>query len=389
MAHVYFHIDLNAFFANAEIIRDPELKGKPIVVSGSTRRSVVSTASYEARAFGIHSAMPVAEASQLCKDLIVVEGHYALYEQLSRDFISIIESYTDLVEQVSVDECYADMSEVIKDYEKPLDLAWEIQKRVLNELQLPCSIGVAPNLFLAKMASDMKKPLGITVLRKREVQEKLWPLPIKEMRGIGLKTYPYLEDIGIHTIGDLANYQNIEELQHILGKNTLDIIARANGEDDSELSFSYDMKSMGVSETFLEDVTDYDELRGLIRYLSRKLSKRLYHEKKAGYLISLRIKYHDFVNKDRSKQVDHPIISSDDIFIHAMDLFDAYWNEEPIRLLGITVSKFEDDEQVSQISLFDENRSKMEETRSVLHDLNKMLGSKLLIRASDIDKEDK
>lgn len=387
MAHVYFHIDLNAFFANAEIIRDPELKGKPIAISGSTRRSVVSTASYEARAFGVHSAMPLSEAQRLCKDLIVVEGHYSLYEQLSRDFISIIESYTDLVEQVSVDECYADMSEVIKDYEKPLDLAWEIQKRVLKELQLPCSIGVAPNLFLAKMASDMKKPLGITVLRKREVQQKLWPLPIKEMWGIGSKTYPYLEDIGIHTIGDLANYKNINELLPILGKNTEEIIARANGEDDSELSFSYDMKSMGVSETFLEDVTDYDELRGLIRLLSRRLSKRLYREKKAGYLIGLRIKYHNFVNQDRSKQVDSPIWASDDLFIHAMDLFDEYWNDEPIRLLGITVSKFENDEQVLQLSLFDENKNKINETRSVLHDLNKMLGSKLLIRASDMDKD--
>lgn len=387
MAHVYFHIDLNAFFANAEILRDPELKGKPIIVSGTTRRSVVSTASYEARKFRIHSAMPVSEALHLCKDLIIVEPHYSLYSELSKDFIHLIQSYTDIVEQVSIDECYADMTEVIKTYEKPLDLAWEIQKRVLNELKLPCSIGIAPNLFLAKMASDMKKPLGITVLRKREVKEKLWPLHIKEMRGIGIKTYPYLEDIGIHTIGDLANFTNINELETILGKNTEEIIQRANGEDDSELSLEYDMKSISVSETFLEDVTDYEELRGLIRLLSRRLSQRLYREKKAGYSISIRIKYHDFINKDRSKQLDYPIWQGDDIFVNAIDLFEKNWTEEPVRLLGIAISKFTD-ENYDQLSLFDESLSKMNETKSVLHDLNKQLGSKILIRASDLDRDE-
>ena len=157
MGKVYFHIDLNAFFAYAEVLLDPSLKGKPLIVSGLTSRSVVSTASYEARKYGIHSAMPVGEALRLCKDLVIIEGHYAYYNELSEQFINIIKTYTDLVEQASVDECYADMTEVIKKFEKPLDLAWHIQQRVLKEVGIPCSIGIGPNLFLAKMASDKNK----------------------------------------------------------------------------------------------------------------------------------------------------------------------------------------------------------------------------------------
>ena len=181
MAKVYFHIDLNAFFANAEIIRDPSLKGKPLVISGSTRRSVVSTASYEARQYGIHSAMPLSEAEALCPQLVIVEHHFPLYVELSEQFIKIVSEYVDDLEQASIDECYVDVTNAITKYEKPLDLAWTIQKRIMNELHLPCSIGVAPNMFLAKMASEMKKPLGITVLRIRDVPSKMWPLPISSM----------------------------------------------------------------------------------------------------------------------------------------------------------------------------------------------------------------
>ena len=257
MAHVYFHIDLNAFYASAEVLLDPSLKGKPLVVSGFTKRSVVSTASYEARKYGVHSAMPIGEAMRLCKDLVIIEGHYSYYNELSNQFINIIKSYTNLVEQASVDECYADMSEVIKKFEKPLDLAWHIQRRVLKEVGIPCSIGIGPNMFLAKMASDMKKPMGITVLRIRDVEEKMWPLPIGDLRGIGNKTVPLLKELNIHTIGDLAKYKDKDELKHIFGNHLEDVIDRCYGKDDSELITSWDRKSIGISETFLDDINDY------------------------------------------------------------------------------------------------------------------------------------
>jgi DNA polymerase-4 len=389
MAHVYFHIDLNAFYASAEVLLDPSLKGKPVAISGSTRRSVVATASYAARKYGVHSAMPIGEAMKMCRDLIVVPGHFQWYSELSGKFMNLIRGYTKIMSPASIDECYTDMTEVIQRYQRPLDLAVEIQRRVLKELGLPCSIGVGPNLFLAKMASDMKKPLGITVLRIRDVPEKMWPLPISSMFGIGKKTVPLLEDLGIHTIGDLARYEDASSLRPLFGKNTEDVIARANGRDHSEIELSSDPVSMGVSETMLEDVTDYEEIRGLFRSLSRKLSKRLVEGKKTGSRISIRICYYDFHNADRSKQLSENIWKPDDLFVNAMQLFDDNYEEgEAVRLLGISLSNFaKETDYAKQMNLFDQKRAVEEETADVLHDLNRQLGGKVFVRASTLMKE--
>ena len=388
MSRIYFHIDLNAFFANAEILLDPSLKGKPLIVAGATRRSVVSTASYEARAFGIHSAMPVSEAQKLCRDLIIVSGHYAYYEELSSQFMNIVSEYTDQIEVASIDECYADVTDKIIHYAKPLDLAWEIQKRILTEVGLPCSIGVGPNMFLAKMASDMKKPMGITVLRIRDVPEKMWPLPIGDMRGVGAKTLPFMEELNIKTIGDLANYKNLNELRDVFGRNTEEIIARANGHDDRVIEMETGSKSMGVSETMLEDVTDYEELRGMLRMLARKLSSRLKEEHKLGSRITLRICYYDFRNADRSLHKEQPIYKPDDLFLAAITLFDANWDEgEAVRLLGLSVSEFMSEDATKQMNLFSpETEDEKEEIREVLSDLNRLLGTKAFVRASTLLK---
>lgn len=389
MSRVYFHIDLNAFFASCEELLDPSLKGKPLVVGGKSRRSVISTANYEARKYGIHSAMPMQQAEKLCKDLVIVNGHYAFYSDMSHQFMQIIHSYTDLVEKASIDECYADMTDVICRYPKPLDVAFEIQRRVLEETGLRCSIGIGPNMFLAKMASDMKKPMGITVLRIRDVPEKMWPLPIKEMQGIGKRTVPLMEDLNIHSIKDLATYQDLNALKPVLGKNIEGMIKRANGYDDRTLMTDYDSKSMGISETLLEDVTDYDELRGLIRTLCRRLSKRLKEAHKAGYHVSMRICYYDFRNANKSKKLSAPIWTSDDLFVQAMILFDSsYEEEEAVRLIGISVSDFASEEFLTkQVSLFDAPEE--ESTSEILHDLNHQLGTQAFVRASSLLENDK
>lgn len=384
MSRVYFHIDLNAFFASCEELLDPSLRGKPLVVGGKSRRSVISTANYEARKYGIHSAMPMQQAEKLCKDLVIVNGHYAFYSDMSHQFMQIIHSYTDLVEKASIDECYADMTDVICRYPKPLDVAFEIQRRVLEKTGLRCSIGIGPNMFLAKMASDMKKPMGITVLRIRDVPEKMWPLPIKEMQGIGKRTVPLMEDLNIHTIKDLATYQDLNALKPVLGKNIESMIKRANGYDDRTLMTDYDSKSMGISETLLEDVTDYDELRGLIRTLCRRLSKRLKEAHKAGYHVSMRICYYDFRNANKSKKLSAPIWTSDDLFVQAMILFDSsYEEEEAVRLIGVSVSDFAgEDFLAKQVSLFDAPEE--ESTSEILHDLNHQLGTQAFVRASSL-----
>lgn len=386
MARVYFHVDLNAFFANAEILLDPSLKGKPMAVAGKTRRSVVSTASYEARKYGVHSGQSIQEAIRLCPDLIIQEGHYHYYQDLSSQFMSIINSYTDRVEQASIDECYVDMTDVIRKYPKPLDLAWELQQRVLKETKLQCSIGVGPNMFLAKMASDMKKPMGITVLRIRDVPQKMWPLPIGDMRGIGKRTLPYMEELNIHTIGDLANYPDPSLLKPVFGKNTSEIMERARGIDHSEMIFDWESKSMGISETLLEDVTDYDEIRGVFRMLARTLSRRLKEANKAGYRVMIRICYHDLHNADRSHTLKEPVWKSDDLFVQAISLFDEHWEEgEAVRLLGITVSDFAtESDMATQLNLFEMPEDIHEETRHVIADLNHQLGTKGFVRASSL-----
>lgn len=389
MAKVIFHIDLNAFFASAEILLDPSLQGKPIAVAGHTRRSVVSTASYEARAFGVNSAMPTAMAQQLCPNLIIVNSHHEFYEKLSNQFIGIIHKYTKVVEKASIDECYADMTEVIKNYNKPLDLAWKIQRELFHELGLKCSIGVAPNKFLAKMASDMKKPMGITVLRIQEVPQKLWPLSIESMRGIGKKTSPHLHELGIHTIGDLANVTDTQILKKILGKNTDTMIKRANGYDDSEIICEWDAKSMSQSTTLNSDLTEYDEIKEIFNQLSKSLSNRLVEEHKMGNLLTVTIKYYDFNVNTKSKRFDFDLYKQEDLFQNTLDLFDETTEDKPIRLLGIGVGNLKDrhDNQM-QMNIF-ETQIEKNETDKIIEDLNKKLKGKKIETAATLLRKKK
>lgn len=390
MGKVIYHIDLNSFYASAEVLLDPTLKGKPIAVAGHSRRGVISTASYEARQYGVNSAMPTAMALQLCPDLILVNGHSSFYQELSTKFIDTIKKYTKIIEQASIDECYADMSDAVKLYKRPMDLAWQIQTELLNDLGLKCSIGVAPNKFLAKMASDMKKPMGITVLRIQEVPTKLWPLKVDEMRGVGKKTAPILHDMGIHTIGDLAKPKDIEKLRSVFGKNTESVIQRANGLDDSEILCEWDVKTMSQSSTFANDITDYDELKSEFYHLSKKLGFRLQRENRIGNLISITIKYFDFSTSNRSKKITEYINNGDEIFQHALDLFDENSDENPIRLIGVGVSNLKYKEEVQvQINLFTQNQelTEISEINKLIKELNKSVSKPLLKPASSLLKK--
>lgn len=387
MARVIFHIDLNSFYASAEEILDPSIAGKPVAVSGLSRRSVVSTANYEARAYGVHSAMPIQEAIELCPDLIIVKGHYSYYEELSEKFIQVIHQYTPYVEQASVDECYADMTEIIKKFARPLDLAWQIQKQLKNELKLKCSIGVAPNKFLAKMASDMRKPMGITILRKSEVQKKLWPLPVSDMYGIGKKTSKALNTMGIMTIGDLAQYSNIQLLSKILGKNTKAVIDRCYGISSSEITTNSNMKSMSQSRTFMDDITEYDEIRAHFRRLSYELSSRLKENGIMGNVISISVRYFTFETIVRSKRLIYPIQDADTIFEQAMMLYDENQDEMAVRHVGIGISNLNSIASSKiQLNLFEE--FKPSSTDDVISDLNRQMKSAHLVRASSLLKKD-
>lgn len=370
---VIFHIDLNSFFASAEILKNSALQGQPVVVAGLNRRSVVSTASYEARSYGVHSAMPLHMALEKCPELVVVQGEYSWYEELSERFFKYLRKFSPYIEPASIDECYMDVTEAIKAYKRPLDLAWIIQKDVMEDLRLPCSIGVAPNKFLAKMASDMRKPMGITVLRKQEIAKKLWPLPISEMWGIGKKTVPMLEEQGILTIGDLADERNEKKVMTLLGKHAYQFIQHARGNSSNQLNFNQSLQSISQSTTLDRDITEYDEVKTVIQRLARTLSQRAKDERLSGRLISVSIRYHDFSNMVRSVNIPNYTNDINILLENALYLFDRNHNGKPIRHLGIGLASFQTAKSVDQINMFQEPIENTNEVEQVLKELNKQL----------------
>lgn len=372
-ARVIFHIDLNSFFASAEILKNSALAGQPVVVAGLNRRSVVSTASYEARSYGVHSAMPLHMAMEKCPELVVVQGDYSWYEELSERFFKYLRNFSPFIEPASIDECYMDVTEAIKAYKRPLDLAWIIQKNVMDDLRLPCSIGVAPNKFLAKMASDMRKPMGITVLRKQEVPRKLWPLPISDMWGIGKKSVPLLIENGIETIGDLASEENEKKVMTLLGKHAYGFIQNARGNGSSKLNYNQGVQSISQSTTLDRDISEYDEVKTVFIRLAKSLSTRAKEERLQGKLISISIRYSDFSNMVRSVSLQHYTNDVNVLIEHALYLFDHNYSGAPIRHLGIGLASFQSAKSVHQINMFQEPIENTNKVDLVLEELNKQL----------------
>ena len=354
MSRVIFHVDLNSFFASAETLQHPELSDKPMIVAYDSIRSVVSTANYKAREFGIRSGMSVAQAKKLCKELIIQEPHYTLYQQYSYHFIEILKRFSPMVEQVSIDEAFCDMTYVIPRYPKPLDLALAVQESVKTHCGLDCSIGIAPNKFLAKMASDMKKPRGITVLRKKDVPYKMWPLPIEEMQFIGKKTAPLLRNIGIKTIGDLANYQDLSALQKILGNTMQVTINHANGIGDDQLNGASDIQQLSQVYTLTVSLQNESEVKDSFKTIAQSLAKRCVSNDKMGYIVGITVRSDDFKTKTRQEKLTSPVYTSDDLYMHAMRLFESMESMYPIRLIGIFINQLVSlHTGTLQLSLFD------------------------------------
>ncbi|MCD7840665.1 MAG: DNA polymerase IV, partial [Erysipelotrichaceae bacterium] len=331
---IIFHIDLNAFFASAEVTQNPSLKGKPIVVAHDSRRGIVSTASYEARKYGIHSAMPLYQAKEKCRHLVIIEPHFELYHNLSQQFFAIIQTYSDIIEIASIDECYADMtSYIISNDIQPYNLARLIQNKVYDKLNLQCSVGISYNKFLAKMSSDMKKPMGITMITTKNYQSMLWPLPITEMYGIGKKTAPKLMQIGIETIGDLAKYENYEKIKPIFGKNAIIYYQRAHGKDYGKLNVKKgNPKSISHSVTFDNDSHDETYIRSIFYQLSQKISHRAKEQHLVSCNISITLKFD--LNHMKTKQmiIDDYTYDYQIIYDTAISLFESIYDGEDLRL---------------------------------------------------------
>ncbi|AMW98882.1 DNA polymerase IV [Rummeliibacillus stabekisii] len=381
---IIFHIDMNSFYASVEQAYHPELKGKPVAIAGnpSERKGILVTCSYEARAKGIFTTMAVWEAKRQCPNLIVLPPNFERYRHASKAMFDILRSYTDLVEPVSIDEGYVDVTEIAHGIEA-IQLAKMIQTRILHELDLPCSIGIAPNKFLAKTASDMKKPMGITILRKRDVEKMLWHLPVIEMHGVGSSTSNKLKEIGIATIGDLARSEDYL-LKANLGKNGLRLKNRAQGIDQREVDPNsiYDTKSVGHSMTFPSDLMILSELQTAIEELCMRVAKRLDAKKLAGHTVSILFRDADWHNYTRSKTSQNAIFKKKDIEVIALSLIEKHWNGNPVRLLGVTVSNVVDQsDTVEQLSLFTyEKYAKEEPIRKVVEELQYKFGKDMITK---------
>lgn len=396
MSKIIMHIDLNAFFATAEVIRNPALANKPLVVGGTGRRGIVSTASYEARAFGIHSAMPTYMAERLCPNLIILPSDFKLYSRLSREFFDFVRHYTSRIEIASIDECYADMTETLKNVKNPIEFLTNLQKDLYEKTKLKCSIGIGPTKFLAKMASDYQKPMGLTIFRRRDLAQTLWKLPIKSMYGVGKKTYPRLEKIGIHTIGDLATSES-EEVKNLLGKFYFTLKEWVTGYGSDEVNPEPDdPKSIGNSRTLASDTDDYDEIRSMIIYLCQEVSERAQAEKMLGSTIQIVLKNSDFSTINRSITLEKPTNDLGIIYLEAMRLFDKNYQGQMIRLVGVTLANLVAISEVTtQLSLFDSTITTVSKTEQIIQNFNKITEKPLLKRLSDIkveaseDKSDK
>lgn len=388
---VIFHVDMNSFYASVEMAYNPSLKGKPLAIAGNPeeRRGIIVTCSYEARKFGVKTTMPLWQAKKLCPQLIVKTPNHELYRKISTKMFQILREYTNMVEPVSIDEGYLDITDFITVH--PLKIAQNIQGRLLDELDIPCSIGIAPNKFLAKMASDMKKPLGITVLRKRDVEKILWPMPVHEMHGVGMKTAEKLHKLGIETIGDLAVANEIQ-LKNLLGINGIRLKERANGNDFRPVDPEsiYDYKSIGNSTTLPRDVNKQKDLFNVLQKLARTVSARLKNKEVYTTSLAITIRYKDRSTLTRSKKLGNPIQDEKDIFEQAKTLFLKNWNGTPVRLLGVTGNDLvEEGHAFKQLDLFSfEQDAKEEPLLEAIDYLREKFGEDIIKRGlKNIHKE--
>lgn len=332
------HIDLNAFFVQCEILSDPSLRGKPVAVGYSGSRGVISTSSYEARAQGVTSGMPVSQAKRACPELILVPDHFALYRQYSNRFFTYLKNRYPILEKASIDECYIDMTKNIEPG-KEEEYLFDLQMSLYKATGLKCSIGCGANKFLAKMGSDYKKPLGLTILNRDNIEKLLWPLPIEKMFGIGKQTAPKLKDLGILTIGDLALTED-PKVKRALGNLFPYYQGEANGYGDDVVDTSlFVPKSISAERTFSTDATSYEELKDMVRSCCEDIVSELVKYQKEALTVSVKLRTPDFVTRSKRALLPQPTDNLGELYSAAMSLFDRTYKDQPIRLLGIGVEK--------------------------------------------------
>jgi DNA polymerase-4 len=342
------HVDMDAFFASVEQRDDPGLRGKPVLVGGSGPRGVVAAASYEARVFGCRSAMPTAVALRLCPHAIVVRGRGAAYHEASDRVMAILESYSPLVQPLSIDEAFVDATGSLRLFGDPVSIAREIKRRVHESTRLTCSVGVGPSKFVAKVASDMDKPDGLTVISAARLRNVLWPLPATIIPGLGPASEARLRRLGARTIGELAAL-DADRLREVFGSYGERLHAFANGIDDRPVTPDRDAKSVGHERTFGEDLRDPEHVRASLLAQVEDVARRLRRHTLRARTITLKIRYGDFETITRARTLDRSTDSTDAIWAVAQEVLDAWISREgfkPVRLIGVSASNFGDETQL-------------------------------------------
>lgn len=361
-------LDLDAFFASVEQLDHPAWRGKPVIVGGSPKkRGVVSTASYEARKFGVHSAMPSSTAERLCPDAIWTEGNYGRYREVSNKVMAILRDETPHIQQVSIDEAFADISPTAANREHPIAVAQRVQQRV-SELGVTCSIGLGTTKSVAKIASDMDKPCGLTVVMPGSETGFLAPLPIRALSGVGAASENTLNSIGIETLGELAEADD-EVITRLLGKAGMTMLARARCEEDAPVETDDEVKSVSNETSFAKDLTEREDIEAAIDIMAAKVARRLRKKGLKGSTIALKVRYPDLSAKSVQRPLRKP--SDDEYEFRKLlpEMLDELWQQGmSLRLVGVAVTGFDSDSAAEQLTLFGEDEERND--ASVRRDLS-------------------
>jgi len=370
---IILHIDMDAFFVSVEQRDNPALRGKPAAVCGSLSRSVVTSATYEARPYGIRAGMPTQEAKRRCPQLILVEGNHSKYTETASRIFSILKEYTPLVEVASIDEAYLDITQSLLLYKSSSHIAQLIKNQIRKKEQLTCSIGVAPNKLLAKLGSRLKKPDGLMVIKKGEVENGLRDLPVSKLNGIGPKLTDELNSMGILTCGQLGKFP-VSVLSKRFGVIGERLHEMGLGLDDSSVvpfDEEEDAKSISHSVTLEEDTSDPDILKKVLLQLCEKVSRRMRREGFFGKRIAITVRYSDFFTFSKQKTLSKWMNSGNEIFKLASEIFESIPHPKPIRLLGVGVSLLK--KEWCQLDLF-EKREKRDNLLKAMDRVNERFG---------------
>jgi DNA polymerase-4 len=368
---------MDAFFASIEQLDHPEWRGKPLLVGGAGRRGVVAAASYEARVFGCRSAQPMSVARRLCPHAIIAKGNFARYREVNHQIMAIFERYTPQIQPLSIDEAFLDVTLSIPLFGPAEEIAKKIRADIRRETGVTGSVGVAPNKFLAKLASDMDKPDGLTVLDETNIPRILPGLGIEKMWGVGPKTAERLRDIGVKTFGDLLT-RPVEILKLRVGDDLEHWQKLARGEDERPVTADRDAKTIGHENTFGEDLQDPEDVRAVIMEECEAVAARLRRHGLTARSVTVKIRFGDFQTITRRCTLDRPTDVTLDLWHAARDLFNA-WPFHPVRLIGVTAGHLSS--EAEQMDLFpDANQQKQKKLDGVVDQINAKFGKGVVNR---------